>query len=61
MNAKNYILKNVCLVLFLLSISTITNGQGSIKTPKNQTVYVVTNWDTPDYLALWESQAANWI
>ncbi|MGC9354454.1 MAG: T9SS type A sorting domain-containing protein [Mariniphaga sp.] len=46
----------------MMSISVITMyGQGTIKTPKNQTVYVEDGYDTPVLLAGWEADAADWI
>lgn len=46
----------------MMSISVITMyGQGTIKTPKNQTVYVGDGYDTPQLIAGWEADAADWI
>ena len=60
-NNKHY--KNILLLVFFIVISFSIYGQGTIKTPKNQTIYLINDWDdsSPDLIATWEAQAANWI
>jgi len=58
---KKYIFRNLIFILFLFLTAITANSQGTIQTPKGQTVSVVNNWDTPPLIAAWESAAAQWI
>ncbi len=61
MEAKIYIFRNLNFTLLLMLSVVTANSQGTIQTPMGQTVSVVNNWDTPQYIAAWESEAAQWI
>ncbi len=61
MKANNYIFRNLVFTLFLMLIAITANSQGTIQTPMGQTVSVRNNWDTPQWVATWESEAAQWI
>ena len=61
MEAKIYIFRNLIFTLLLMLSVVTANSQGTIQTPMGQTVSVVNNWDTPQYIAAWESEAAQWI
>ncbi len=61
MRTNNYTSLNLIITLVFIVIATSANGQGTIKTPMGQTVNVISNWDTTPLIALWESQAAQWI
>ncbi|NQU88145.1 MAG: T9SS type A sorting domain-containing protein [Mariniphaga sp.] len=58
---KKYYILNLSFILLLISINVITNAQGTVKTPMNQTVYVLSDYDNPTWIALWEADAADWI
>jgi len=58
---NNYIILNLIFVPVLMTICVISFGQGTVKTPKNQTIYVGAGSDNTYYLALWEADAADWI
>ena len=61
MKMLKYTLKNSTIILVISMSIVAANGQGIVKTPKNQTVYVEDGNDNAYLLALWETQAANWI
>ncbi len=55
------ILRNLLLGLLFICTSVLVFGQGTIKTPKNQTIYVWNDYDNSTWLAIWEADAAEWI
>uniref|UniRef100_UPI003216E0A6 T9SS type A sorting domain-containing protein n=1 Tax=uncultured Draconibacterium sp. TaxID=1573823 RepID=UPI003216E0A6 len=61
MTTNNKYYRNILFLVSLITISFSIYGQGTIKTPCNQTVQVIENWDSPELIAAWEADAANWI
>lgn len=61
MKILKYTLRNFIVIVITITFSINTNGQGTIKTPKNQTVYVWDGGDTSPLIAGWEADAADWI
>ena len=61
MKVLRYTLRNFIVIVITITFGINTNGQGTIKTPKNQTVYVWNDYDSPTWIAIWEADAANWI
>lgn len=61
MKAKNYIFRSLIFTLFMMLTSITANSQGTIQTPMGQTVSVKNNWDTPEWVIIWDTLAAREI
>ncbi|MDP3916002.1 MAG: T9SS type A sorting domain-containing protein [Bacteroidota bacterium] len=61
MRPNNYTFRNLIFTLFLVMIAAMANSQGTVQTPMGKTVYLEPGYDTPQYIAIWESNAAQWI
>lgn len=60
MKTLHNILKFVNVALIITALGNPAVGQ-SIRTPMNQIVYTVHNWDTEDWIEEWENEAVTWI
>lgn len=54
----NNIFRNLIFIFSMMLLAITAQSQGTVQTPMGQTVSVINNWDTPQYLAGWEADGA---